>query len=153
MLRPRRDTQIHLKVILSPQPPTLSKNNQRKRRYIDVASIERDDVDQALAPIAVAPESTDEPPSLISIELPQFEANYISIGLGLLDTLIYPNRGNNDTIRSSCAYRRRAESNPWQSHIVYCNHGKKSNAMLDALPSPPLRATHRVVGRARKYGG
>lgn len=75
MLLARRDIQIPLRNRFKLPPLTLSKNRRRKIPYINVASIERDDVDQALAPIAVAP---DERPTLISAELPQFEANYVA---------------------------------------------------------------------------
>jgi Transposase IS4 len=77
MLRPRRDIQIPLRYRTSSPLLSLQKKNQRKRPRIDVASVERDDVDQALAAIAAAPECTDEPPTLLSTELPQFEANYV----------------------------------------------------------------------------
>ena len=39
--------------------------------------IDRNNVDQALAVIAPASECTDESPTLISIELPHFEAKYV----------------------------------------------------------------------------
>ena len=77
MLRPRRDTQKPSRY-RSSSPPRLSSNNrQLKRPKIDVKNVDRNNVDQALAVIAPASECTDEPPTLISTELPQFEANYV----------------------------------------------------------------------------
>ena len=77
MLRPRRDTQLPSR-FREPSSPRLSRpNNQSKRRRIDPEKVNRNDVDQALAVIAAAPECTDEPPILIPIELPQFAANYV----------------------------------------------------------------------------
>jgi Transposase IS4 len=77
MLRPRRITQIPLRYRSRSPPKTLQSNNQRKRRRIDLAGAGRSDVDQALAPIAAAPECSDEPPTFVPTELPQFEANYV----------------------------------------------------------------------------
>jgi hypothetical protein len=77
MLRPRRDAQLPLRR-RSGSPPRLSqKNKQLKRRRIDPDSVDRNNLDQALAVIAAAPEDTDELPILISTELPYFKANYI----------------------------------------------------------------------------
>ena len=55
----------------------LQTNNQRKRRGIDSKSVDRNDINQALAVIAPASECTDEGPTLIPTELPQFKANFI----------------------------------------------------------------------------
>ncbi len=77
MLRPRRDTQIPLRYRDNSSPQALQNNSQRKRRRIDPEKVDRNDVDQALAVIAPAPECADEPPTLISTELPQFNANYV----------------------------------------------------------------------------
>ena len=77
MERPRRATQIPLRYRQN-SPPRFSRiNNQPKRRRIDPENVDRNDVDQALAVIAAAPEGSDEPPILISTELPQFQANYV----------------------------------------------------------------------------
>jgi hypothetical protein len=77
MLRPRREPQIPLRYRLNSPPQSQQSNNRQKRRRIDLTVVERNDVDQALAPIAVAPEFGDEPPTFIPTELPQFEANYV----------------------------------------------------------------------------
>ena len=77
MIRPRRDTQTPLRYRLKSPPRLLQSNSQRKKRKIDLKNVDRNDVDQALAVITPAPECTDEDPTLISTELPQFEANYI----------------------------------------------------------------------------
>jgi hypothetical protein len=77
MERPRRATQIPLRYRQN-SPPRFSRiNNQPKRRRIDPENVNRNDVDQALAVIAATPEGSDEPPILILIELPQFQANYV----------------------------------------------------------------------------
>jgi hypothetical protein len=77
MLRPRRDTRIPLRY-REKSPPRLDRSsNQHKRRRIEVAGAERNNIDQALAPIAVALECSTEPPILIPTKLPQFEANYV----------------------------------------------------------------------------
>jgi Transposase IS4 len=77
MLRPRHDIQLPSRY----REPSLSRlsqiNSQPKRRRIHPKKVDRNDVDQALAVIAAAPECSDELPILISIELPQFAANYI----------------------------------------------------------------------------
>ena len=77
MQRPRRDTQIPLRYRENSLPRLQRSNNQRKRRIIDLKNVDRNIVDQALAVIAPAPECTDEAPTLILTELPEFEANYI----------------------------------------------------------------------------
>ncbi|KAF7506278.1 hypothetical protein GJ744_012086 [Endocarpon pusillum] len=77
MLRPRRDTRIPLRYRDKSPPQLPTNSNQRKRRRIDPEKVDRNNVDQALAVIAPAPECTDEPPTLISTELPHFEANYV----------------------------------------------------------------------------
>jgi hypothetical protein len=95
MLRPRRFTQIPLRYRSSSPPKTLQSNGQRKRRRTDLAGAGRSDVDQALAPIAVAPEFSDEPPTFVRTELPQFEANCVGnrqgaskyVGLSLIAIL------------------------------------------------------------------
>jgi len=77
MQRPQRNIQIPLRY-RSSSPPRLQQINSRpKRRRIDPPNIDRNDVDQALAVIAPAPEYTDEPPILIPTELPQFNAKYV----------------------------------------------------------------------------
>ena len=77
MIRPRRDTQIPLRY-RDKSPPRFSQtSNHSKRRKIDPKTIDRNDVDLALAVIAPAPECGDEPPTLILTELPHFNANYV----------------------------------------------------------------------------
>ena len=77
MLRPRRDTQIPLRYRENSSFKLLENNNGPKRRKIDPKNVDRNDVDQALAVIAAAPECTDELPTLVSTELPHFKANYV----------------------------------------------------------------------------
>ena len=77
MIRPQRNIQIPLRYRSKSPPRFEQANKQRKRRRIDPAAIDRNNVDQALAVISAAPECTDELPTLISTELPQFEANYV----------------------------------------------------------------------------
>jgi len=77
MLRPRRDTQLPSR-FREPSPSRLLQiNNQQKRRRIDPKNVDRNNVDQALAVIAAAPECADGLPTLIPIELPHFEANHV----------------------------------------------------------------------------
>jgi hypothetical protein len=77
MLRPRRDIQLPSR-FREPSPSRLFQiNSQLKRRRIDPEKVDRNDVDQALAVIAPAPECSDELPTLIPIELTQFAANYV----------------------------------------------------------------------------
>jgi hypothetical protein len=77
MQRPRRETQLPSRY-REPSPPRFSQiNSHPKRRCIDPERVDRNDVDQALAVIAAAPEWTDGLPSLISTQLPQFVANYV----------------------------------------------------------------------------
>jgi hypothetical protein len=77
MERPRRDTQIPLRYRES-SPPRLPHNNKRlKRRGIDPEIVDRNNLGQALAVIAAAPDCDSEPPTFISTELPQYEANYV----------------------------------------------------------------------------
>jgi hypothetical protein len=76
MQRPRRDTKIPFRYRLSSSPQLSQFNRHLKRPKIDVVSVDRDNVNQALAAIAPAPECGDEPPILLLIELPEFEANY-----------------------------------------------------------------------------
>jgi hypothetical protein len=77
MLRPQRNAQIPLKYRSSSPPRPLQNNNQPKRHKIDPKNIDRNDVDQALAVIAPAPECSEELPTIIPTELPQFKANYV----------------------------------------------------------------------------
>ena len=77
MLRPRRDRTIPLRYRTSSPPSSQQANNQRKRRRIDPDEVDRNDVDQALAVIAAAPECTEEPPTFIPTELPHLNANYV----------------------------------------------------------------------------
>jgi hypothetical protein len=77
MLRPRRDTQLPSR-FQEPSPSRLLKiNNQQKRRRIDPKNVDRNNVDQALAVIAAAPECADGLPTLILTELPHFETNHV----------------------------------------------------------------------------
>jgi hypothetical protein len=62
---------------LSSPPRTFRNDSEPKRRKVDPKKVDRNDVDQALAVIAAAPENSNEPPTLIPSELPQFEANYV----------------------------------------------------------------------------
>jgi Transposase IS4 len=77
MLRPRRDIQLPSRY----REPSLSQlspiNSQPKRPRFHPEKVDRNDVDQALAVIAAAPECSNELPTLILTELPQFAANYI----------------------------------------------------------------------------
>jgi hypothetical protein len=84
MIRPRRDTQLPSRFREASSPRLSQPNNQPKRRRIDPEKVNRNDVDQALAAIAAAPECTDEMPTLIPTELPHFEANYIENRPGCL---------------------------------------------------------------------
>jgi Transposase IS4 len=78
MQRPRRETQLP-STYRELSPPRFSQiNSHPKRRRIDPEKVDRNDVDQALAVIAAAPECTDGLPSLISTQLPQFMANYVT---------------------------------------------------------------------------
>jgi hypothetical protein len=77
MIRPRRDTQIPLRYKENSLPRSSKTNHHSKRRKIDPKNIDRNDVDLALAVIAPAPECSDEPSTLIPIELPYFNANYV----------------------------------------------------------------------------
>jgi hypothetical protein len=77
MIRPRRDTKIPLRYRESSPPRLFRITNQPKRRRIDLENVDRNDVDLALTVIAPAPECSDEPPTLISTELPHFHANYV----------------------------------------------------------------------------
>ncbi|KAF7506177.1 hypothetical protein GJ744_012157 [Endocarpon pusillum] len=77
MPRPQRNTQIPLRYRDISPPPTPRSNNQPKRPKIDSKNVDRNQVNQALAVIEAPPEGADEPPTLISTELPQFEANYV----------------------------------------------------------------------------
>jgi hypothetical protein len=88
MIRPRRDTQLPSR-FREPSPPRLSQpSNRLKRRRIDLEKVDRNDVDQALAPIVAAPECTDELPTLIPTQLPHFKANYVENRPG---RPLYPN--------------------------------------------------------------
>jgi len=76
MERPRRNTQIPLRY-RETLPPQFSRiNSQPKQSQIDPRTVDRNDVELALAVIVPAPECSNEPPTLISTELSQFNANY-----------------------------------------------------------------------------
>jgi hypothetical protein len=77
MIRPRRDTQIPLRYKQDSPLRSLRTNNPSKRRKIDPTTIDRNNVDLALAVVAPAPENSDKPPTLIATELPHFKANYV----------------------------------------------------------------------------
>ena len=77
MIQPRRDTRIPLKYRESSPPRLQQANNQAKKCRIDPKNVDRNNVDLALAVNAPAPERSDEPPTLISTELPHFKANYV----------------------------------------------------------------------------
>ena len=77
MIRPRRDTQKPLRYRLNSPPRLQQNNNQRKRPRIGLKTVDRNNVDQALAVIAPASECIEDP-ILNSTELPQFEAKYVS---------------------------------------------------------------------------
>ena len=77
MLRPEQNIQFPSRY-RSKSPPRFEQAiKQSKRRRIDPAAIDRNNVDQTLTVIAPAPECTDEQPILILTELPQFETNYV----------------------------------------------------------------------------
>ncbi|KAF7502237.1 hypothetical protein GJ744_006420 [Endocarpon pusillum] len=79
MPRPQRNTQIPLRYRDISPSPTPRSNSQPKRPRIDSKNVDRNQVDQALAKTEAAPEGADkdEPPTLISTELPEFKANYV----------------------------------------------------------------------------
>jgi Transposase IS4 len=77
MIRPRRDTQLPSRFRSSSPPKPQKTNRPAKRRRIGTENVDRNDVDQALAVIAAAPEGVDAPPTLISTELPQFEPDSV----------------------------------------------------------------------------
>jgi hypothetical protein len=77
MQRPRRDTQIPLRYRQTSPPQSIIANNEPKRRGIGPITVDRNNVDQALAVIAPASECNDEGPTLIPTELPYFKANYV----------------------------------------------------------------------------
>lgn len=77
MIRPRRDAPLPLRD-REPSPPRLFQtNNEPKRRRINPARVDRNDVDQALAVIEPVPECADGLLTFISTELPYFAANYV----------------------------------------------------------------------------
>jgi len=82
MQRLRRDAQLSTRYRSSSPPRFLQTNDLQKRRRIDVGTVDRNDVDQALAVIAPAPECSNKPSQLISTELPHFKANYVQNRLG-----------------------------------------------------------------------
>jgi hypothetical protein len=82
MQRPRRDTRLPWRYRSSSPPQFLKTNDLQKRRRINVETVDRNDVDQALAVIAPAPECSNEPPQFISTELPYFKANCVQNRLG-----------------------------------------------------------------------
>jgi hypothetical protein len=62
----------------SSSPPRFKQiSKQLKRRRIDPKTVDRNDVDQALAVLVAAPEYSEVPPTSVSTELPHFEANYV----------------------------------------------------------------------------
>jgi hypothetical protein len=69
MVRPRRDTRIPLRYRENSSPQLLHENKQLKRRKIEPKNVDRNDVDQALAVIAAAPEYINVTPILILLEL------------------------------------------------------------------------------------
>ncbi|KAF7508040.1 hypothetical protein GJ744_009622 [Endocarpon pusillum] len=52
-------------------------NKQPKRPKFDSETVDRNQVNQASVVIEAAPEGADEPPTPISTELPQSEADYV----------------------------------------------------------------------------
>jgi Transposase IS4 len=77
MLRPQRSIRIPLRY-RSSSPPRFEQNSkQPKRRRIDPKTVDRNDVDQALAVLVAAPEYSEAPPTSVSTELPHFEVNYV----------------------------------------------------------------------------
>jgi hypothetical protein len=70
MLRPQRNAQIPLRYRESSPPQSSKIKNQPKQRRIDLETIDRNDVDQALAVIEPASECDKEGPILDSTELP-----------------------------------------------------------------------------------
>ena len=77
MLRSQRNTQISLRYRDKSPPRIFRDNERRKRLKIDSKNVDRNKVDQALTVIVPTSECTDEPSTLISTELPYFEANYV----------------------------------------------------------------------------
>ena len=77
MTRPQRNIQIPLRYRSKSPPRFEQANKQPKRRRIDPVTIDRNNVDQALAVIEPVPECIKELPTLLSTELSQFEANYV----------------------------------------------------------------------------
>jgi hypothetical protein len=77
MQRPRRDARLPSRYRLNSPPRFLQTNDLQKRRRIDIERVDRNDVDQALAVIAPALECSNEPPQLISTQLPCFDANRV----------------------------------------------------------------------------
>ena len=89
MQRLRRDAQLPTRYRSSSPPRFLQTNDLQKRRRIDVGTVDRNDVDQALAVIAPAPECSNKPPQLISTELPHLRPIMFRIDLGILYTPTY----------------------------------------------------------------
>ena len=77
MTRPQRTIQIPLRYRSNSPPRFKQANKQPKRRRIDPVAIDQNNVNQALTVIKSAPECTEELSTLLSTELPQFEANYV----------------------------------------------------------------------------
>jgi hypothetical protein len=77
MIWPRRDTQIPL-IFREKSLSRFSQiNNQPKQCNIEPENIDRNDVNLSSGVFAPAPECNGEPSTLILIELPYFNANYI----------------------------------------------------------------------------
>jgi hypothetical protein len=77
MLRPQRSIQITLRCRSSSPPQFEQISKQPKRRRIDPKTVDRNDVDQAVAALVAALEYSEVPPTLVSAELPHFKANYV----------------------------------------------------------------------------
>jgi hypothetical protein len=90
MLRPRRDTQIILKTREKSPSKFLEVNRRQKRLQIDLAGVERSNVDQALAPIAVAPERNNKSPIPIPRNSLNIRRSMCSIERELLDMPVSP---------------------------------------------------------------
>jgi hypothetical protein len=140
MLRPRRDIQLPSRK-REPSPPRLSKiNSQPKRRRIDTENVDRNDVDQALAVIAAAPECSDELPTLILTELPQFTANYIQNWPGYSQ---YTTLSEAGFLSSSLAMLSSKSSRKKQTHTP--------NSIFKTLLSPFRQLVTEYLLRLAKY--
>jgi hypothetical protein len=77
MLRPQRSIRTPLRY-RSSSPPRFEQNSkQPKRRRIDPKTVDRNNVNQALAVLIAAPEYSEVPPTSVLTELPYFKANYV----------------------------------------------------------------------------